>query len=267
MTSPLMTACELSYRSQSGRLLVDNVDLRIEAGERLAIIGPNGAGKTTLLRMLAGALVPASGDVLLGGRRLRDLSNVERARSVAIVGQIDQPDPRLSVVDYVSLGRIPHSSGRNPRDDAGIVQNALDCTSIDGFSDRPIGFLSGGERQRAQLARAMAQEPKILFLDEPTNHLDPRARAELLDLVSRLPITVVAVLHDLPLVAPFATRVAVMTEGRLHAYGTPRETLTQSIVRQVFSIDVFRVRHPAEDRELTVFDIPTLERTKGDPRT
>jgi iron complex transport system ATP-binding protein len=164
----------------------------------------------------------------------------------------------LPVGDYVSLGRIPHSSGRNRRDETEIVRNALERTSIDGFRDRSVGSLSGGERQRAQLARAIAQEPKILFLDEPTNHLDPRARAELLDLVSRLSITVVAVLHDLPLVAPFATRVAVMNEARLHAYGTPRETLTQPIVRQVFSIDVFRLRHPAEDRELTVFDVPKI---------
>jgi iron complex transport system ATP-binding protein len=258
MTAPLLTARALSYRSQSGRLLVDNIDLRIDAGERLAIIGPNGAGKTTLLRMLAGALRPASGEVLLGDRRLSDLSSVERARSIAIVGQVDQPDPRLPVGDYVSLGRIPHSSGRNRRDETEIVRNALERTSIDGFRDRSVGSLSGGERQRAQLARAIAQEPKILFLDEPTNHLDPRARAELLDLVSRLSITVVAVLHDLPLVAPFATRVAVMNEARLHAYGTPRETLTQPIVRQVFSIDVFRLRHPAEDRELTVFDAPKI---------
>lgn len=258
MTATLLTARALSFRSQSGRLLVDDVDLRIDAGERLAIIGPNGAGKTTLLRMLAGALRPASGEVLLGNRRLSDLASVERARSIAIVGQIDQPDPRLSVVDYVSLGRIPHSLGRNRRNEAEIVRNALDRISIDHFKDRPVGSLSGGERQRAQLARAIAQEPKILFLDEPTNHLDPRARAELLDLVSRLSITVVAVLHDLPLVAPFATKVAVMNEARLHAHGTPRETLTQTIVRQVFSIDVFRLRHPAEDRELTVFDVPKI---------
>jgi len=93
-------------------------------------------------------------------------------------------------------------------------------------------------------------------LDEPTNHLDPRARGELLELVAGLGIAVVAVLHDLSLVAPFATHVAVMEAGRLRACGPPRQTLDAALVRDVFAIDVLRLAHPVEDRELTVFDIP-----------
>jgi iron complex transport system ATP-binding protein len=124
------------------------------------------------------------------------------------------------------------------------------------MADRTIGSLSGGERQRAQIARAAAQEPKILFLDEPTNHLDPRARGDILEIVADLGLAVVAVLHDLPMVAPFATRVAVMNEGRLVALDTPLNTLTPTLVRGVFAVDVLRLPHPAEDRELTVFDIP-----------
>jgi iron complex transport system ATP-binding protein len=106
------------------------------------------------------------------------------------------------------------------------------------------------------LARAIAQEPKILFLDEPTNHLDPRARSELLELVSQFGMTVVAVLHDLSLVTPFATRVAVMNEARLQALAGPREALTKQLIREIFGVDVLRLRHPTEDRELTVFDVP-----------
>ncbi|HMQ58220.1 MAG TPA: ATP-binding cassette domain-containing protein, partial [Rhizobiaceae bacterium] len=121
---------------------------------------------------------------------------------------------------------------------------------------RAIGSLSGGERQRAQIARAIAQAPRILFLDEPTNHLDPRARGEVLELVAGLGIAVVAVLHDLSLVAPFASRVAVLEGGRLVVCGTPDRALSPALVRQVFGVDVLRLPHPAENRELTIFDIP-----------
>ena len=116
-----------------------------------------------------------------------------------------------------------------------------------------MGLLSGGERQRAQIARALAQEPRILFLDEPTNHLDPRARGALLALVAELDLTVIAVLHDLHLVPGFANRVAVMREGRLVAAD---EALSRDLVRDVFGIDLLRLPHPHENRELTVFDIP-----------
>lgn len=107
-----------------------------------------------------------------------------------------------------------------------------------------------------QLARALAQQPAILFLDEPTNHLDPKARSALLSVVAGLGVTTIAVLHDLPLVAPFATHVAVMHAGKVVATGLPEQTLTPRIVSQVFDLDVLRLRHPHQDRELMVFDAP-----------
>ncbi|MFD2051675.1 ATP-binding cassette domain-containing protein [Mesorhizobium calcicola] len=240
----------------NGRDLVHEVSLSVAVGDRLAIIGPNGAGKTTLLRMLSGMLRPSSGEVKLGGRRLERISAAERALHIAVVGQTDQPDPRLAVIDYVELGRVPHAGRRRRSDERDIVVDALRRTGLLPLLGRTIGSLSGGERQRAQLARAIAQEPRILFLDEPTNHLDPRARGELLELVAGFGMTVIAVLHDLALVAPFATRVAVMNNARLQAFAAPREALTQQLIHQIFGVDVFRLRHPTEDRELTVFEVP-----------
>lgn len=256
MSARLLEARDL-HATANGRTLVEDVSLSLTAGERLAIIGPNGAGKTTLLRMLCGALSPSRGEVRLAGRRLDRITAAERALSIAVVGQTDQPDPRLALIDYVELGRVPHAGLRRRHDDRDIVVEALRRTGLLPLLARAIGSLSGGERQRAQLARAIAQEPKILFLDEPTNHLDPRARAELLELVAEFNMTVVAVLHDLALVAPFATRVAVMSNARLHALAPPREALAQPLIREVFGIDVLRLRHPTEDRELTVFELPT----------
>ena len=255
MTAPLLEARDVTATA-NGQHLVDGVSLSVSAGDRLAIIGPNGAGKTTLLRMLCGTLRPSAGAVRFSGRRLDGISTAERALHMAVVGQTDQPDPRLAVIDYVELGRVPHAGLRRRHDDRDFVVEALRRTGLLPLLGRAIGSLSGGERQRAQLARAIAQEPKILFLDEPTNHLDPRARSELLELVAGFGMTVIAVLHDLSLVAPFATRVAVMSEARLQALAGPGEALTQKLIREIFGVDVFRLRHPTEDRELTVFEVP-----------
>ncbi|MFT3688563.1 ABC transporter ATP-binding protein [Paenirhodobacter sp.] len=249
----MIRARDLGFRAE-GAVLVEGVGLSVEAHDRLAIIGPNGAGKTTLLRMLAGVLRPGMGVVTLDGRDLARIPAVERARSIAVVGQSDQPDPRLSVLEYVALGRVPHAGRRG--DDRRIALAALERSGLLPMAGRSMGSLSGGERQRAQIARAIAQQPRILFLDEPTNHLDPRARGEVLELVAGLGIAVVAVLHDLSLVAPFASRVAVLDRGRLVACDTPDRALSLALVRRVFGVDVLRLPHPTDARELTVFDIP-----------
>ncbi|PLP57199.1 ABC transporter ATP-binding protein [Mesorhizobium loti] len=257
MSTAVLQAHDLSYRPETGVTLVEDVGLDVCPGQRLAIIGPNGAGKTTLMRMLCGMLKPSSGLVSLDNEPLDRLPMAERARRIAVVGQSDQPDAQLGVSDYVGLGRIPHAGLRRRSDDRDVVLDALERTGLLALRERRMGSLSGGERQRAQLARAIAQQPHVLFLDEPTNHLDPRGRGELLEFVARLGIAVVTVLHDLPLVTPFATHVAVMSKTRLVALGTPRETLTAALVRKVFGIDVLRLPHPDEqDRELTVFDVP-----------
>lgn len=256
MTEIAIEADNLCHGARSGPPILHDVSLKLEVGERLAIVGPNGAGKTTLLRAFAGTLSPQSSTVRLFGTRLSTLRPIERARLAAVVGQADQPDGRISVWDYVGLGRIPHSGRRSRADEWGILNEAFHRTRLDGFRSREMGSLSGGERQRAQIARALAQEPRLLLLDEPTNHLDPRARGELLGLVAGLGLTVAAVLHDLALVPGFATKVAVMNAGRLVAFGTPEETLSPEIVREVFRVDVLRLPHPREKRQLTVFDIP-----------
>ena len=256
MSPPILECGGLGFNTADGLCLVEPVSLRLGPADRLAIVGPNGAGKTTLLRMLAGTLRPTMGDVRFDGRPLSRLSPMERALNIAVVGQADQPGSRLNVIDYVELGRIPHATMRRRSEHRDIAVEALRRTDLLPMLARSVGSLSGGERQRLQLARAIAQEPKLLFLDEPTNHLDPRARGELLELVAGMGIAVVAVLHDLSLVTPFATSVAVMDAARLKASGPPRTTLTVELVREVFQIEVLRLAHPAEDRELTVFDVP-----------
>ena len=265
MSGSILSGRGLTFDAPSGKRLLDDVSLDVAPGDRLAVIGPNGAGKTTLLRMLAGTLKPTAGTVTLFGTPLAAMRPVERARLVAVVGQTDQPDRRISVRDYVALGRIPHLARRSGASEAAIVEDALERTELTALAGREMGSLSGGERQRAQIARALAQEPRILFLDEPTNHLDPRARGALLALVADLGLTVVTVLHDLHLVSGFATEVAVLRQGALVASGAIEETLDRHVVRDVIGIDLLRLPHPHEDRQLTVFDIP-LTRSTGAPR-
>jgi iron complex transport system ATP-binding protein len=242
--------------TRDGRSLVRGVDLEVAPGERLAIVGPNGAGKTSLLRLLFGKLWPSEGLITIDGRDLAEIPLIDRGRLIAVVGQSDLPDGRLTVADNVGLGRIPHH-GRCPHPrHAIVVERACERVGLDGLGHRRLATLSGGERQRAAIARAMAQEPSILILDEPTNHLDPRARADMLDLARGLGITVVAVLHDLALVTPFADRVAVMQSGRLVAHGDPGAALSAATVRSVFSMDCFPFTNPSTGRPLLVFDTP-----------
>lgn len=242
--------------TRDGRMILCGVDLQVGAGERLAIVGPNGAGKTSLLRLLYARLRPGSGRIHIDGRDLAGIAPLERARLVAVVGQSDLPDGRLTVQDYVALGRIPHRGRAAPETDRRIVAGACERVGLAGLGQRRLDSLSGGERQRAAIARAVAQEPAVLVLDEPTNHLDPRARADMLALARGLGITVVAVLHDLALVAPFADRVAVLQGGRIVAHGAPTDALSVSTVRAVFAMDRLSFTHPATGRPLLVFDTP-----------
>jgi iron complex transport system ATP-binding protein len=261
MTNPLLVASGLGFSAPSGACLVRDISLKVLTGDRLAIIGPNGAGKTTLLRLLSGMARPTRGATTLMGKPISDLRAVERARFVAVVGQADQPDRRIRLRDYVELGRIPHGARLTSTEESTLVEAALERTGLASFACREMGSLSGGECQRAQIARALVQEPRILFLDEPTNHLDPRARGMLLAMVAELKLTVVAVLHDLHLVPAFATKVAILQGGAMVACGAPEDALSRTTIRDVFGIDLLRFSHPHEDREITVFDIPLTHDT------
>lgn len=249
-----LSARNLTWGPRPDLTLVDDVSLAVQPGERLAIIGPNGAGKTTLLRLLCGRLTPRRGEVSLDGRDMASISATDRARRIAVLVQTDTPHALLTVADYVWLGRLPHLRRVGRAAHEAVAGTAMEITGITHLAGRALGSLSGGERQRANLARALAQEPAILFLDEPTNHLDPSARIELLDLVCKLGLTVVAILHDLPLVASFADRVAVIARGKLVSCGKPDEAMTAAIMRDVFALDVLRLAHPRDGRPLLVFD-------------
>ena len=230
-----MSATGLSFRAD-GRPIVDAVSLDVVPGEFLAIVGPNGSGKTTLISMLAGLKRPHAGDVTLDGTSIGRLKPRDLARAIALVEQQAETGERLTARQVVELGRTPHLGALSPwsEQDRTVVEAALEAVDMTPFADRLWPSMSGGERQRLHIARALAQEPKILILDEPTNHLDVEHQLGLLDLVQGRGMTVIAALHDLNHAAMFADRIAVLHEGRLVALDVPPAVLTRERIAAVF---------------------------------
>ena len=224
-------------------MVLDGVDLDVREGEILGILGPNGCGKTTLLKNLNKNLTPAGGCVMLDGTDLDTMVKRDIAKSVAVVPQTNEIRFSFSVREIVAMGRMPFQSmmGGETREDARIVDDAIEKVGLSAMKDRHINTMSGGERQRVMIARALAQTPKILLMDEPTLHLDINTQFEALDLVHDLSresdLTVVIVSHDLPMVARYCDKIAMIHDHRVMCCGTPEEVLTPDNMRTVFNVD------------------------------
>jgi iron complex transport system ATP-binding protein len=219
--------------SLGGQRVVRDVSLGVDAGHWVALIGPNGAGKTTLLRAIAG-LVAHDGAVVIEGDAARGLSRRERARRVALVPQEPEIPPWLTVGEYVLLGRAPYldAFAREGPADRQAAARALERLDLRDLGDRLLGTLSGGEKQRAVVARALAQEARIVLLDEPTAALDIGHQQQTLELLEQLRVesglTLVSAIHDLTVAALYADRVVLLDGGELVADGVPGEVLTES---------------------------------------
>lgn len=233
------------------------IHFTLKEGECLVVIGPNGSGKTSLLRMISQEISPRAGTITMDGHALASFSRRQRASMIAVLSQYDTPDLRLTVEDYVALGRLPYHRVVPHKENARIVASTLKDLGLDAFKQRSLGDLSGGEQQRAALARALAQTPRLLLLDEPTNHLDLAGRAAFLALVKRKNITTIAVLHDLSLVESFADRVLMLSQGQQVVWDTPEHTLTTTFLQPVFGLTSTVVAHPQTGKPLRFFDIPT----------
>lgn len=241
--------------TRGGTLVVDGVSVHPEPGSTVGLLGPNGSGKSSLLRLLQGAARPDAGEVLLDGAALSSLRRREVARAVAVVTQHAETDADIVVRDVVRLGRTPHRPlfGGSSADDERAIDEALVRVGLADKADRLWHTLSGGERQRAQIARALAQNPRELLLDEPTNHLDIRHQLEILALVAALPVTSVIALHDLNLAAMFCDSVLVLRSGRVVAAGAPQDVLTPELIADVYGVRA-RVSTDAGGRSTIVFD-------------
>jgi cobalamin transport system ATP-binding protein len=220
-----------------GRRVVDAVSLAAGDGEWLTLLGANGAGKSTLLRAVAG-LVPAHGAIRVGGDEIGTLRRRELARRVAVVPQSPAVPRAMTVAEYVLLGRSPFVSyaGSESRHDIEVARAALRRLDLTDFAERDLFSLSGGERQRAILARALAQEARVLLLDEPTTALDAGRQQQVLELVDELRVeqglTVLSAMHDLTLAGQYAGRVVLLAHGRVVAQGQASEVLTVETIAE-----------------------------------
>jgi iron complex transport system ATP-binding protein len=229
---------------------LERVSLSVETGEIVVVIGPNGSGKSTLIRALSGALSGYQGTVRVGGANLHTMSATQRARLVAVVPQARSLPPVFSVFQCVLMGRTPYLGwlGHTSQTDIHHVWDALEQTECLEMAERSVGELSGGEQQRVLLARALAQDTRVLLLDEPTTHLDLHHQSALLNLVrslaGRQKLAVLMVLHDLNLASLYSDRVVLLVDGQLRAVGSPEQVLTEQNLSQVYHVPVHVLPHP-----------------------
>lgn len=245
--------------SKGGKRILSDVGFTAPQGAITGLIGPNGAGKSTLLTALLG-LTPAAGRIMFDGQDLLAMPRRDRARLAAFVEQSATTEERMTVTDVVALGRIPFQSalaaGSSSEDDA-LIADCLAETRMTAFAARRFDTLSGGEQQRVHIARALAQQPRLLLLDEPTSHLDISAQLQMLALLRRKAdagITVLIALHDLNLASRYCDHLVVLDKGAVAAAGPPATVMSPPLLRSVYGVSARLLSDPASDRPLIVFD-------------
>jgi iron complex transport system ATP-binding protein len=243
--------------------VLQNLTFAIKPGELIAVAGPNGGGKTTLLKTIGGLLRPLSGSITLDGRDITLMGKREKALKISLLFQNMTPDWAFTVEELVGQGRFPHNDSMEatrseiqsdwpygetysvekntaPKpDDKNPVEQAIMAAGLFGFEKRIVTELSGGEFQRVLIARAMAQEARLLLLDEPANNLDPRYQYLVMNLVRSMTgfgrIALVTV-HDLNLASLYADRIMLVSKGGIAALGKPSEVLREDILEAVFGV-------------------------------
>ena len=226
-----------------GRTIGRDVSFTLGAGDVLCVLGPNGGGKTTLFRTILGLLTPHAGSVQLGSVSLQSLSRPEIARQVGYVPQGHSAYFAYTVREFVLMGRTAHlgvfsAPGRKDRE---ISERSLQSLGIAHLADQPVTEISGGERQLALVARALAQEPKLLVLDEPTASLDFGNQVRVLQKISTLAGSGIAILfssHDPDHAFLCARRALLLAEGRVLETGAPREVIRADTLERMYGVSV-----------------------------
>ncbi|NFS06939.1 ABC transporter ATP-binding protein [Clostridium botulinum] len=240
MNSITTTNLAIAYED---KLIVNGLNMNIPKGKITTIIGPNGCGKSTVLKTIGRILEPKEGLVYLNGDDIRNLSTKEVAQKMAILPQSPQGQGGLTVGELVSYGRFPHKKGfgKLSPEDKKVIEWALDITKLTELEVTMVDNISGGQRQRVWIAMALAQQTDLILLDEPTTYLDMAYQLEVLELLYNLnrkqSCTIVMVLHDLNLAARFADYMIAIRSGNIIKCGTPKEIMTNKVLKDTFNID------------------------------
>ena len=236
--------------SLGGTPVLRSVSFAARPGLVTGLVGPNGAGKSTLLRVMAGVLRPGAGSVRLGAAELSGLPARERARQVAYLPQHEAAHP-FTALETVLMARYPHLSrfALEGADDRRIARAAMALTETERFENRQLDRISGGERQRVLLARALAQQARVLLLDEPVAGLDLRHQLAAMETLRSQAAggggAMVVALHDVWLASRYCDRLTLLSGGEVVAEGTPAEVFTLRRFREVFGVEAV-VEHESD---------------------
>jgi iron complex transport system ATP-binding protein len=247
----ILKAEGIGLRYTDNGWVLRGISLEVAQGDFIGIIGPNGSGKTTLLRVIDGVLSPQEGCVYLDGVPVRKMKRDALARTVAVVPQETAMVFPFTAHEVVLMGRSPHLRqwGFEGEADLRIARRVMELTDTASLMNRNMNTLSGGERQRVLIARALAQEPKIMLLDEPTAFLDIRHQIEFFDLIKTLNreqrLSVLAVTHDVNLASLYCDRIVLLQNGSIHSEGRPEEVITAGNIRKVYGIEVIVEKNTA----------------------
>jgi iron complex transport system ATP-binding protein len=222
--------------------ILRDIDISVQRGELVGLIGPNGAGKSTLLRLLCGVTSTASGDILLDGKHLSDVSAEQRARRIGYLAQGARAHWPVTAERIVALGRLPYQGfwAQHSTADQQAVEQAMAMAEVTAYRNRIATTLSGGEQTLVMLARIFATQPQLIFADEPVATLDPYHQLHVMELLrshAQGDNAGVVVLHDLGLAARFCDRLYLFRHGEIFTSGTPAEVLTQENLRAVYGIE------------------------------
>lgn len=243
------------YRRQN---IIKNISLEVKRGDFIGLIGPNGSGKTTLLRLMSRVLTCRQGTILFEGKEINSLGLKEFCQKTAFVSQDTQINFPFTALEIVLMGRIPHLKRLQPESakDFQIAQAALEMTDALNLKEKMVDELSAGERQRVIIAKALAQEPRLLFLDEPTAHLDIGHQIQILDLLRTLNrdtnLTIIMAIHDLNLASEYCSRLVLLNEGGIFKEGGPYSLLTYQNIEAVYKTVVVVNPNPITSKPYVV---------------
>jgi len=245
----------LGYGKQT---VLRNVSFEAKPGEMLGIIGPNGSGKSTLIRGITRLIQPGNGKIFLNSSDISDINRQKLAKLVAVVPQNPTLPEAFTAFEVVLMGRTPHLGllSYEGKKDLAIVKRAMESTQTLAFAERRVGELSGGERQRLTIARALAQEPKIILMDEPTANLDINYQIETLNLARQLcrkqKLIVVVTLHDLNLASQYCDRLVVLSQETVYCQGIPQAVINAQTIKNVYGAEVYVYPHPVNKLPATL---------------